>query len=388
MKLLVISHSCITPINQEFYAFVERISDWQIDIVVPSNWKNDYSSQMMPERWPSYKGQLIQIPVLKPGSIPLHTYSSIFISLLRECNPHAIYVHNEPYALSTVQIYLANKFSINRPIGCYSAQNIQKQYPFPFRQAEQWILKVSDFAFPVSQEVKSILRDKGFQGNLQYLPLGVDFDTYFPRSEGVQIAQKYRRFDQEILIGFLGRITEEKGLKTLLHALKHIQDLPWRLVMAGSGNYETEFYSLAKQLGLSDRILSLGYIPHNEAPIYLSMFDLLVLPSETRANWKEQFGRVIIEALACGTPVIGSDSGEIPHLLKVTGGGLIFPEANDRTLAEQLKQLILNAELRKVLALQGQKVVKEKFTYESISRTFIQTIEESVKNQTSKSVMK
>jgi len=384
MKLLVVSHACVTPINQQFYAAIEQISDWQISIVVPSNWKNDYRDQITPERWTDYKGQLISIPVLKPGSVPLHIYRSTFSSFLKEYNPDAIYVHNEPYAISTLQLYLANKFTINRPIGCYSAQNILKQYPFPFQQAEQWILKTSDFAFPVSQEVKAVLQTKGFRGYLQHLPLGIDSKTYYPHPARIQLANRFRSSEQEVLIGYLGRITEEKGLKTLLYALQQIQDLPWRFVVAGAGTYEAEFEALANKLNLSERILRLGYVPHSDAPTHLAAFDLLVLPSETRPNWKEQFGRVIIEALACGTPVIGSDSGEIPHLLTATGGGLIFPEANESALAEQLKRLILDAELRKTMALRGQQTVKEQFTYDSVSKTFIQTIEEIVRKHSNK----
>jgi len=78
-----------------------------------------------------------------------------------------------------------------------------------------------------------------------------------------------------------------------------------------------------------------------------------VLPSETQANWKEQFGRVLIEAMACGTPVVGSNSGEIPQLISSSGGGLVFPERDASAFAAALKRLIADQVLRRSCAEKG-----------------------------------
>jgi glycosyltransferase involved in cell wall biosynthesis len=113
---------------------------------------------------------------------------------------------------------------------------------------------------------------------------------------------------------------------------------------------------------------------------------LLVLPSETRPNWKEQFGRVIIEAIACGTPVIGSDSGEIPYVLQATGGGFTFPEGQPEALAEKLQQLILNPLLRSQLVERGRAVVLQNYTNSSLAQRFAQTIEKAVQNNIGKAM--
>jgi glycosyltransferase involved in cell wall biosynthesis len=153
------------------------------------------------------------------------------------------------------------------------------------------------------------------------------------------------------------------------------------LIVVGSGPYEAEFDAIAQNLQLQQRIQRLGYVPHVEAPLYLSAFDLLVLPSETRPNWKEQFGRVIIEAIACGTPVLGSDSGEIPYLLQATGGGLIFPEGQPDALAEKLQQLILNSSLRSQFVEQSRPIVLQNYTNSSLAQHFAQTIEQAVQGK-------
>jgi L-malate glycosyltransferase len=378
MKLLVISHACVTPINQQFFAEVELQAGWSLTIVTPENWQNEYAQRLYPKPWPEYRGKLISIPVWQSGNIPLHAYRSLFINLLKEFAPDFIYIQHEPYAVATAQVYAANRLSIKKPIGFFTWQNIFKRYPFPFRQLERWVLQQSCVAFPGSQSAEIVLRQKGFSGNSVILPGGIDLRRYFPNPKRGQLRQELGYGADEILIGYVGRVVEEKGLKTLLKALEKITSLPWKLVVIGSGSYEAEFDALAENLKLSNRINRLGFIPHTETPLYLSALDVLVLPSETRPNWKEQFGRVTIEAIACGTPVVGSDSGEIPYLIKATGGGISFAEGQPTALAEKLQQLIVDSDLRSRLARQGSEVVKKKYTNTYLAQQFISAIDRAV----------
>jgi len=375
MKLLIFSHPCVTPINQQFYAEVEKQTGWKLTIVAPSNWKSEYGSNLNLKRWSGYQGGLLSFPVWKSGNIPLHVYRSVFVRLLQKAEPDFIYVHHEPYAAATAQIYLANYLSIRKPISFFTWQNIFKRYPFPFRQFEHLVIQGSTCVFPGSRSAEEVLRQKNYKGSSVILPSGIDSEIYYPRPEAERLKSKLSAVQNEFLIGYMGRIVEEKGLNTLLYALKQIKDFPWRLIVVGSGPYESEFDAIAQKLQLTCRISRLGYIPHTEAPTYLSAFDLLVLPSETRLNWKEQFGRVVIEAIACGTSVLGSDSGEIPHLIQNTGGGLTFPEGQPDALAEKLRQLILNPLLRLQLVERGRQIVLQNYTNTSLAQCFAQTIE-------------
>jgi glycosyltransferase involved in cell wall biosynthesis len=101
---------------------------------------------------------------------------------------------------------------------------------------------------------------------------------------------------------------------------------------------------------------------HERMPEAYGLIDVLVLPSRTTATWKEQFGRVIIEALWCGVPVVGSDSGEIPWLLELTGGGVTFPEGDADALARQLSRLRDDPPLRASLAATGRAAVQRLFS--------------------------
>jgi glycosyltransferase involved in cell wall biosynthesis len=125
-----------------------------------------------------------------------------------------------------------------------------------------------------------------------------------------------------------------------------------------------------------NRVVFSGYVPHAEAPRYLSALDVLVVPSETQPNWKEQFGRVITEAMASGTPVIGSSSGEIPNLIRKSKGGLIFPEKNAAEFAKSLREMITRKDLRQELGETGRKWVESEVSLAAVARTMAATLEQ------------
>ena len=379
MKLLVVSHACTTPVNQGFYATVAEETGWDISLVVPETWINQYNATPKVERWPAFKGGIRSVPVWNSGSIPLHLYKSPMVGILREERPDAIYVHHEPYGLATSQVFLANKFVGQRPIGFYTAQNIYKTYPMPVPLLERYVEKTAAFCFPVTDGALEVLRRKGYEGKATVLPLPLDKEVYHPNAAG---AAKWRAdlaiSPDTFVLGYVGRLVQEKGLATLFHAATALKGTDWRCVLAGSGPDEAHLRSLVATLGLQDNVIFTGFIPHAEAPALLAMFDVLVLPSETRPNWKEQFGRVIIEANACGTAVIGTESGEIGNVIRKTGGGIIVPEANIAALKQAILKLAGNKELVRELGQRGAAAVAESYDQSKLALEFAATISASL----------
>ena len=380
MKLMVISHACVTPINQSFFADVVAVTKWKLSLILPASWKSEYKSAIQPEAWPGLANCIHTLPVGFGGNIPLHFYKSWFVGLLRQERPDAIYVHHEPYALATFQLYMANSMTGDKPIGFYAAQNILKKHPFPFEMSERWVFGKSKFAFPVTEGALSVLQSKGYDGGgAHVLPLAVDTNVYQPNTEWA--AEKRLEFgigSDEFVIGYLGRLVEEKGLATLLKSLKKLPFDRWRCLLVGSGPHEPALRTLVSELGCSDRVQFVGYVPHEQASKWLSLFDVLVLASETRPHWKEQFGRVLLEAMACGTPVLGSDSGEIPTLIRKTGGGMTFHEGDTDALAEKLVLLREQPQMRMELILRGQNAVRNEYQQVRLATQFASTIEKAV----------
>ena len=374
MKLLVFSHACATPVNQQFFSEVERVSGADVTLVAPSVWLDDYGTKRRLERWPAFQGQLESVPVWLNGSVPLHVYRSTFRGILKEVCPDVIYVHHEPYATATAQVYVANRLWHGCPIGFFSWQNIYKKYPPPFRQTEQVVYRTSDFACTGSESAEAVLRAKGYDGPCTLLPGSVNPEVHRPHAGADALRKTLGIESSEFVFGFMGRVSRVKGLSTTLQALSNLEDVPWRFVVVGDGNYTDELKEHASSLCIADRVLHTGYVPHTEAPLYLSLFDALVLPSETQSNWKEQFGRVLVEALACGTPLIGSDSGEIPNVIRRTKGGIFFPEGDVDALRDALHRMAVDEDLRRTCAAAGRAYVLSENTDNTLARRFVQTL--------------
>jgi glycosyltransferase involved in cell wall biosynthesis len=139
----------------------------------------------------------------------------------------------------------------------------------------------------------------------------------------------------------------------------------WRLELIGSGPLRANLQSRAAELGATDRVAFRDQIPSGEVPEALRGLHVLVLPSYTRSFWKEQFGRALVEAMACGIPVIGSDSGEIPRV--IGDAGLVTPEGDADALAAALTRLFSDVDLHQRLARLGRERVLARFTHEQVA---------------------
>jgi glycosyltransferase involved in cell wall biosynthesis len=108
-----------------------------------------------------------------------------------------------------------------------------------------------------------------------------------------------------------------------------------------------------------------GQVASEEMPDQLRRMDLLVLPSLTRPNWKEQFGRVLMEAMACQVPVLGSDSGEIPYV--IGEGGRVVPEGDVAALRGAIAALSIAPDERRELGRRGRERVLAHYTQQRVA---------------------
>jgi glycosyltransferase involved in cell wall biosynthesis len=174
-------------------------------------------------------------------------------------------------------------------------------------------------------------------------------------------------------IGFAGRLVKEKGLDTLVRAVRRLGP-EVELIIAGDGPLR----SWLEEIDLGGaRLRVIRGTEHTEMADVYAQMDVLVLPSRTTSTWAEQFGRVLVEAMWCGTPVIGSDSGEIPHVIHATGGGEVFPEGDAAALAALVARLIADRPLRETLAQRGRDRVEALFSVTTVADQFEETLHDS-----------
>jgi glycosyltransferase involved in cell wall biosynthesis len=174
-----------------------------------------------------------------------------------------------------------------------------------------------------------------------------------------------------MVIGYFGRLTLEKGLIDLAKALQLLAqeaDLPeWFFCCVGNGLAEGDIKRALAPLPAA-RYRMIGAINHDQVGSLLSGVDVLVLPSRTTRRWKEQFGRILVEAMACGAAVVGSNSGEIPHLVGRAGGGLVFQEGMVSELAGCLRRLLKEPALLEQYRNQGRRYVEDTLVHATVAR--------------------
>ena len=372
LKILIASHACANFLNQRLFALAAEQRDWRVTMVIPSRWKNEYGKRLEAQLLPGFKADLIQAPMFMNGSVPLHAYLMNASKLLRRVQPDVVYSHNEPYALSTIQWCRANASTGEKPFGFFSCQNLVKKYPPPFRQGEAMVYRKSSFFFPITDAVDQVHRQKGYAGKSTVIPLGFDSEMY---NATLNIGQRHTNASKTFQLAFVGRIVEEKGLVTLARALQKVSDLDWKFIIVGAGPFEDNVRAELESCGVADRVEWRGFVPQAEVAKFFESVDALILPSESRPNWTEQFGRVLIESMACGTPVIGSDSGEIPTIIRQTSGGLVFKEADVESCASAIRTMILDKKGRAHMAGAGHEFVHKHYSLTAVAGQFADMIE-------------
>lgn len=277
------------------------------------------------------------------------------VSALRRHRPHIIDLDHEPYSVPAAEIiWLRDRFSPGTRIVMQTAQNILKKYPFPFSFMERRAFEAVDGAYMCSDTVREVLEAKGFDKPLTLAPFGVDTEMFRPRPQRLRDGMPFT-------VGYVGRLLPEKGLTTLTDALGRLKHENWRLMVVGDGPERESVEARLRELGILDRATFAGAVPYEHTPRYFHWMDALVIPTLTTGRIREQFGRVIVEAMACGIPVIGSTCGAIPEV--IGDAGMIFPEGDAEALAEAIERLLKDELLGRRLAAYGFERVRENFTW-------------------------
>lgn len=248
------------------------------------------------------------------GTIGTHPNAFLYdprpIWRLLRGKPDLIDLHEEPFSLATAQVLLMRRLlRLPTPYVLYSAQNIDKRYPIPFRWFEAAALRGAAGAYVCNREAGEILRRKGLRGPAELIPLGVDTEEFSPAGATSPRA--------EPVIGYIGRLEPYKGVEILLRAAASRPH--WRVEISGDGSQRAELVALAAELGITDRVTFLGFAQGDELADRYRRLDVVAVPSIPWPGWLEQFCRVAVEAMASGVPVVASRSGAIPDVVADSG---------------------------------------------------------------------
>jgi glycosyltransferase involved in cell wall biosynthesis len=166
--------------------------------------------------------------------------------------------------------------------------------------------------------------------------------------------------DRPHFIGYIGRLSQEKGIENLIQALALFlkENREIMVIIGGDGPLRSDINKFIQEQGLSDRVSLTGWIPHDNLPELLNQFRLLILPSYT-----EGLPNIILEAMACGTPVLATPVGGVPDIITDEATGFIMENNSTECIVENIKRALNNSNREKI-AQDAKKMVENKFTFE------------------------
>ncbi len=387
MRILVSSHTYIVDINREKFKILANLEpNIEVTVVVPRRWKPGGIQNKIIETQFCQEGSFKVVPIsnYSQNNQGLLTFGTDIIQLLHEFKPQIIQVEQGSKSLAYAQLILLNKLlKLQAKNLFFTWWNLPYELKWPVSALEDCNLHYTDGVIAGNLDGSKILRQRGYQGAVKVMPqLGVD-ETLFRRTgKDADLSRRFGLEQTDFVVGFVGRFVEEKGLLTLAEALAGLKKLPWKWLLVGQGKLRAHLAEKSIEWGISDRIIWVESVSHEQIPPYINLMNCLVLPSQTSykfktlttVGWKEQFGHVLIEAMACKIPVIGSDCGEIPHV--IGDAGLIFPEGNAEKLRGCLQQLMERPELAADLGDRGYHRAMSNYTNQALAEQLLEFYKE------------
>jgi glycosyltransferase involved in cell wall biosynthesis len=381
MRILVASHSYIVDLNCEKLRMLAHLEpEIEVTVVVPRRWKPGGVQNKIIETQPRQEGSFRVVPVsnFSENNQGLLTFGADIISLLRQFRPQIIQVEQGAKALGYAQLITLNKLMRLKAKNLFFTWwNLPYDLKFPLSLLEAYNLRNTHGLIAGNQDGARVLQQHGYQGPVKVMPqLGVDESRFRPQPQP-ELRSQLKIQPTDFVVGFVGRFVEEKGLLTLGLALAGLQRYSWKWLLLGRGPLQPVLMEKAAEWGIKDRLIWVESVPHDEVPRYVNLMNTLVLPSETNnqfktltaTGWKEQFGHVLIEAMASKVPVIGSDSGEIPYVIE--DAGLVFPEGDVAALQTCLRQLMEQPELSQKLAQLGYERAMNQYTNQALAKQLL-----------------
>jgi glycosyltransferase involved in cell wall biosynthesis len=354
-----------------------------LTLVVPDSWR-DYRKTIRPD--PPLPGTNILIEKIRLHRFPkvewyLHYYPRLG-TIIRELQPDVIHLWEEPWAIVSAQAaIIRNRYTPHAALLLETDQNILRKLPPPFQQLRKWLLRETDLLIGRCDEALDVSRACGYDGPTAIVEYGID-RTNFTAEGKPQARKDFGVDDNTFTLGYVGRLVPYKGLDDVIDAMVRCRNRRIVLHVLGEGPDKERFVARFKGLGLTDQVKMFDAIPPKEVARFMKSLDALVLMSRTTRTWKEQFGRVIMEAHACGVPVIGSDSGSIPSVIH--NGGWVVRESDSVELSKLLDRLASNPDMVLAAGRAGLRQADTRFNFEVVANALLTAYTNGAKHRQQK----
>jgi len=374
IKVLLVYHGAAWEPSRKLFEAIAAHDTMRLRVLAPKRGRDPAS------------GRVLEIPHCSYGTYDLVTgrvhramqnFARPYVTgLMRQMiyfRPNVVFVMNEVFSDIYMQALRHRNLVCRRAKALfYGFENLvdppgTKRLRLRWKLLRRW---GDGGAYANSEGLKRVIAAGFPADNLMLTYWGVPLDAFKPQRN--EALRRELGLSDAFVVGYVGRVVEEKGLGDVLDALGTLP-ANVKLLCVGDGPGLSTFRNQAATTGLNGRVTQLPRVPDGNVPAYINAMDALVLPSRTTPTWKEQFGRVLPEAMGCGVPVIGSDSGAIPEV--IGDAGLIYSEGDSKAMAKAIAQLSDDAAFRRRLAERGVSRANEHFSCQAFAGKLVQLFE-------------
>jgi glycosyltransferase involved in cell wall biosynthesis len=371
-RLVTISHSYVVANNRRLAheMAVQGRGRWEVTAIAPARLAGDLRTVALEP----IDGEACTTHGLRVrlGRIPHLRRYERQLRMLLAAPWDVVHIWEEPYVAACAQA--ASAAPKDARVVPATFQNIVKTYPPPLGFYERSVMRRASgwIAFGETVHEAQASKSQYAARPSRVIPPGVDVVRFHPDAAARTAVRARLGWDDGTpIVGFLGRFVPAKGLRVLISALAGIRQ-PWRALFVGGGPMADELSAFSA--AHSGRVQVLTDVSHGDVPDHLNAMDLMCAPSQTTARWREQFGRMLIEAMACGVPVVASRSGEIPHV--VGDAGLVVDEADVASWTSAIDRLLGDPAARRDLSARGMARAHDKYAWPVVARAHLTFFEE------------
>ena len=362
-RLITIGHSYVVAENRRLaheMAIAGR-GRWRVTAIAPKAYRGDLRRVTL-ERLDGEACALVPLGVRFDRAPHLMMYAGLRAAL--SAGADVVHCWEEPYVAAGAQV--AKHTPGGSRLVYATFQNLSKSYPPPFAEFERKCLDRAAGWIAFGRTVENTLVTRDGYGRIPHrvIPPGVDVTRFAPdAASGHAVRRRIGWPEDALVVGYLGRFTPQKGLHDLCDALDRVRS-PWHGLFVGGGALQTDLERFRDRH--PRRVHIANSVSHADVPQWLNAMTVLCAPSRTTPRWREQFGRMLIEAMACGVPVVATTSGEMPHV--VGDAARVVPEQDSAALAGAISTLLEHEGVRHQLSAAGIARARTCFAWPVIAR--------------------
>jgi alpha-maltose-1-phosphate synthase len=252
-------------------------------------------------------------------------------------------------------------------------ENIPFNYNAPAtRRLKETVFREADLFLAVTQRAKDVLILEGAPAEKVTVQMpGIDINHFRPQPRDGDLLRRFGCENTDIIVLFVANLYREKGVFDLLYAFKKsllngASSQSVKLFFGGAGPQASRLQEAVIHLGLEKHVRLIGSHPYSRMPSIHNLADIFVLPSQPADRWQEQFGYVLVESMACGKPVVTTQSGSIPEV--VGDAGTVVPPNDYIALAQAITTLLQSEGLRRELGARGRQRAENTFDVAKVAQ--------------------